>query len=269
MIKDLSTDQIHARPDARELNQANVEALASSIADIGLINPIRVRMDSDGWEVIAGNHRLEAIRSLGLVEIACDVVEDDADHAETAMIDENVIREELSPVDRARYLARRKELYLLKHPTIRGNQHTGPRNSQELGTPERFTAHVARVTGQSEASVQQAVKQGRDVIPEVMEMIRGTALDQVTYLNQLAALSPNDQVRATERDLATERDKVRQSNAETQAANLAAKAKKKAIGRAAELITTYVPKKELDALVEALMAAGKASDIAKEIEMIR
>lgn len=269
MLKDLPTDKIHARDDARDLNPANVEALASSIADIGLINPIRVRPDSDGWEVIAGRHRLEAHRSLGLAEITCDEVEDDEDHAETAMIDENVIREELSPVDRAIYLARRKELYLVKHPTIRANQHTGARNSQELGTPERFTAHVARVTGQSEATVQQAVKQGTDVTPEVLNMVRGTPLDQVTYLNRLVGLSPNDQFRAAERDLATERDKARQSSAETQAAALAARAKQRAIKTAAELITTYVPKKDMDALVSALMAAGKASDIAKEIEMIR
>lgn len=264
MLKDLPTDQIHRRDDARPINMANVEALASSIADIGLINPIRVRANSDGWEVIAGGHRLEAHKSLGLTEIACDVAEDDEDQAETAMIDENLIREELSPVDRSRYLARRKELYLLTHPDGR------TRTSQELGsTPERFTAHVARVTGQSESSVQQAVKRGVEVTPEVQDMVRGTSLDTNSYLDSLAKLSPNDQYRAAQRDLAVERDKVRQTSAETQAAQLAAKAKKRAIGRAAEIIATFVPKNELDGLVAALMEAGKASDVAKEIETLR
>lgn len=260
MLKDLPTDQIHRRDDARSINPANVEALASSIADIGLINPIRVRANSDGWEVIAGSHRLEACKSLGLVEITCDLVEDDEDRAETAMIDENIIRQELSPVDRARYLARRKTLYLELHPDGRS------RNSQKLGnTPERFTAHVARVTGQSESSVQQAIKLASEITPEVMNMVHGTPLDQVSYLNKLAGLSPNDQYRAAERDLANERETVRRRSAANNAAKAADKLRHKAAKGVAEIITQYVPPDKLEALVKLLQACGKASDIVKEL----
>lgn len=271
MLKNLPTDRIHRRDDARPINSANVEALASSIVDIGLINPIRVRANSDDWEVIAGGHRLEAHKSLGLVEIVCDVVEDNEEHAETARIDENVIRQELSAVDRARDLARRKELYLIAHPeTERGKGNLKEfRNLEASERAPHFEAAVAEATGKSRSAVAAEVYRGQKVIDEVLDMLRGTPLDTGSYLDQLARLPPNDQFKAAQRDLATERDKSRQANAETQAANLAAKAKKKAVGRAAELIATYVPETELDALVAALMAAGKASDVAREIETLR
>lgn len=265
MLQDLPTDRIHRRDDARQINLANVEALASSIADIGLINPPRVRLNSDGWEVIAGSHRIEACKSLGLVEITCDVVEDDEDHAETAMIDENVIRQELSPVDRARYLSRRKELYAEMHPETRNTV-----SSQNLGSPraQRFTQKIAEATGQSEQAVQLDITRGNRIIDEVMDMIRGTALDKGTYLDSLAKLPPNDQFNAAQRDLAHERDKTRQANAETQAAQLAAKSRRQAVQRAAEIIQTHVPEKELSALVAFLLEAGKAADVAREIETL-
>lgn len=263
MLKDLPTDKIHARDDARDINPANVEALVSSIADIGLINPIRVRANSDGWEVIAGRHRLEAHKSLGLIEIACLVVEE---HAETAMIDENLVRMDLSPAERARYMSRRREIYHAAHPETKAG---GYRDPDRPVMTESFAESVAKATGRSAQSALREAARGDKVIDEVLDMITGTPLDTGVYLEALAKLPPNDQFKAAQRDLATERDKSRQANAETQAANLAAKAKKKAVGRAAELIATYVPETELDALVAALMAAGKASDVAREIETLR
>ena len=59
--------------------------------------------------MVAGSHRLQACDLLGHSEIACIVVDDDDLHAELAMIDENLVRSELSPTERARQTARRKE----------------------------------------------------------------------------------------------------------------------------------------------------------------
>ncbi|TGV63192.1 hypothetical protein EN792_072125, partial [Mesorhizobium sp. M00.F.Ca.ET.149.01.1.1] len=116
MIRDLPIDQIHARANARAIDEATVDGLADSIGAVGLINPIRVRIVEDQWEVVAGHHRLAACKRLGLVEIAADVIEADDLHAELAMIDENLCRAELSPADRAVWTARRKAIYLEMHP---------------------------------------------------------------------------------------------------------------------------------------------------------
>src|SRR5687768_6846494 len=116
MLQDLPTDQIARRLDARVINADAVAGLVDSIGTVGLINPIRVRAAGEGWEVIAGAHRLEACKQLGLVDIACDVVTDDDLHAELAMIDENLCRAELTPSDRASQTARRKAIYIELHP---------------------------------------------------------------------------------------------------------------------------------------------------------
>src|SRR5690606_33727963 len=50
----------------------DVDELADSIREVGLLNPITVTPDS---VLIAGLHRLEACRRLGWTEIPCIVVE--------------------------------------------------------------------------------------------------------------------------------------------------------------------------------------------------
>ena len=56
----------------------NIDAIAASYTEFGQVRPIVVRPNPDGTStVIAGNHQLEAARSLGWTHIA--VVEMDAD----------------------------------------------------------------------------------------------------------------------------------------------------------------------------------------------
>jgi ParB-like chromosome segregation protein Spo0J len=58
--------------------------------------------------LIAGRHRLEAVRSLGWSEILATVVAfDDVDRM-LAEIDENLIRNDLSDLERSEHLAERK-----------------------------------------------------------------------------------------------------------------------------------------------------------------
>lgn len=207
----LPIDKITLRPDARSIDAEGVLGLTESIAAVGLINPIRVRVMGDGWEVIAGAHRLAACSNLGLVEIEADVVEDDDLHAELAMIDENLCRAELSPADRARQTARRKAIYEELNPETR--QGVSGRNHTVDDRADRFTADTARMTGASERVVQRDAERGEKVIPEVLDLIKGTKLDTGTYLDKLKRMPPNDQVTAAKRDLAfmraQERDKAR------------------------------------------------------------
>lgn len=197
MIQPVAIDAIHARPDARAVAAKTVAALAESIAAVGLINPIRVRAAGDGFEVIAGRHRVEACRSLGLAEIDAVVVTDDDLHAELAMIDENLCRAELSPAERASQTARRKELYEALHPET-GHGRASPNKVANFAT---FSAEVASVTGESERVIRLHAERGAKVIPEVLDMIRGTHLDKGQYLDKLKKLPPNEQVAAARRDL--------------------------------------------------------------------
>ena len=56
----------------KELNSARVEELAEDILENGQKTPIQVRMGQDRYVLIKGQHRLEAIKSLG--EAAIDAI---------------------------------------------------------------------------------------------------------------------------------------------------------------------------------------------------
>jgi len=58
----------------RTLDAAKVEALAESIIEDGLKIPIHVRRDKDRYVLIAGFHRLEAMRALGEATIEALIV---------------------------------------------------------------------------------------------------------------------------------------------------------------------------------------------------
>lgn len=208
----LPTDLIDVRPDARAVDEAAIGGLAESIADVGLINPIRVRASGDRWEVIAGVHRLMAHRKLGLVEIECNVVTDDDLHAELAMIDENLIRVELSATERAVSMSRRRDIYNeLFNPLVgRGGDRKSDQVSEGQLIDPTFAKQTAAATGMSERTVYKHLERGDNVIPEVIEMIQGTKLDSTTYLDKIKGLRPNEQVTAAKRDLAHLRQQERE-----------------------------------------------------------
>ena len=77
---------------------AEISELADSIEKQGLINPILVRKTDEGYEVIAGHRRFEAVKRLGLPYIECNIVEDELSEKEIILtqIAENVQRKNMS-----------------------------------------------------------------------------------------------------------------------------------------------------------------------------
>lgn len=167
-------------------------------------------MDS-AYELIAGNHRVEACRSLGLADIAAFIVHDDDLKAELAMIDENLCRAELTPSDRARWTARRQAIYEGMHGKAKAkgghaaNAAMGQKHDANANLADAFTVDTARSTGKSVRAVQRDAERGEKVIDEVLDLIRGTSLDTGLYLDALKRLPPNDQVTVARRDLARAR----------------------------------------------------------------
>jgi ParB-like chromosome segregation protein Spo0J len=211
-------DQIVAENRLRNVDAKQVEALASSIAEVGLLNPVTLYERAVGYGLIAGAHRLEAVRSLGLIEIDAHIVKLDDDDRIIAECDENLCAAALSPSDRARFTDERKKAYERKHPETKHgvNQHS---SSRQVGdSSDRFTTDTAAKTGQSERSVQRDAERGEKIIPEVMDMIRGTKLDTGMYLDKIKNLPPNEQVTAAKRDLAVERSKAAAKKAKPKAA---------------------------------------------------
>lgn len=182
----------------RTLDEDKVAALMVSIPEHGLRNPVSVYgLETDETvDLSAGEHRLEAMRRLGKETIPCVHYQGDALDRELWEIDENLIRSDLTPADRALFVFRRKEIYLLKHPET---AHGGDRASRQVGDlknsdAKRFTAATAEATGQSERAIQRDAERGEKVCERALRMLSGTPLNTGATLDRLKRLSPDEQV---------------------------------------------------------------------------
>jgi ParB/RepB/Spo0J family partition protein len=97
----LALDQIAVRDNVRELDTEHVDNLAQSIALRGVLVPLIVRAtNGEGWELVAGYHRIAACRKLDLPDVPVVVREREGSSADSAA--ENVTRKQLSPLEEAR-----------------------------------------------------------------------------------------------------------------------------------------------------------------------
>ena len=100
----LPTYKIEPNPDQprHDFDQEELEALAQSIAEHGVVQPLTVRELSTGYyQIIAGERRWRAARLANLSEIPAIIIEaDDKKAMELALI-ENLQRQDLNPVEEA------------------------------------------------------------------------------------------------------------------------------------------------------------------------
>ncbi len=91
-----------AEQPRNKFDDEKLQELADSIAQYGLIQPITVRKQDNGYyQIIAGERRWRASRLAGLVEVPVRViVADDRRVAELALV-ENLQREDLNPIEEA------------------------------------------------------------------------------------------------------------------------------------------------------------------------
>ena len=107
-LRRIRLDRMQPRSDQprRHMDDRALDELTRSVRLHGVLQPVRVRPQGDGFEIIAGERRWRAARAAGLDEIPAIVVETDDDRAYIEALIENVQREELNAVDRAQALKR-------------------------------------------------------------------------------------------------------------------------------------------------------------------
>ena len=85
-----------------ELGAAGIESLAASIQRSGMLQPITVRKRNERYEIIAGERRWTAAKAAGMMSVPVIIREaDDEQMLELALI-ENLQREDLNAIDRAK-----------------------------------------------------------------------------------------------------------------------------------------------------------------------
>ena len=193
----------------RQLRPELVAELAESIEVRGLLQPIVLRPRGAGYWLVAGRHRFEAVRQCGQDHIRAVVLDGlDADTALLAEIDENLVRADLSPAERAMHLARRKELYeKLRPETKLGATGKGRAKIRQNGEANnRFTKDAASKTRRSERTIQREVERAAKITG--LADVVGTSLDNADNLDRLAKLPATTQRDLISRAKAGEKIKV-------------------------------------------------------------
>ena len=91
----------------QEVSKKELAELAQSIKEKGLIQPIVVReAEGGGYEVVAGERRYQAAKSLGLKDIPTIIKELDDKDAFVLAIVENLQRQDLNPIEEAQAFKR-------------------------------------------------------------------------------------------------------------------------------------------------------------------
>lgn len=145
-ISEISIDQIRVNPaqPRRTFDPERLAALAESIKARGALQPVVVRALDNGYELIAGERRLRASRLAGLKQIPVVVrtVRDD-EMLEVALI-ENVQRENLNPVEKAKAYQLLAQKYGLSQEQI----------AQKMGEDRASVANTIRLLGLSEGCLE-------------------------------------------------------------------------------------------------------------------
>lgn len=103
LVGEVPVAQVHPNPDQPRTNfkPEEIEELANSIKRDGLLQPILVRRMGDQYEIIAGERRWQACRSLGMETIPVRFWMADEDKALELALVENIQRSDLNPIEEA------------------------------------------------------------------------------------------------------------------------------------------------------------------------
>ena len=196
-------DMIIVPEGRRKVSEERVKELAGSIEEIGLLQPIILVDEAvDKARLVAGLHRLNAFKMLERERIPA-VRRNIGDlDVELAEIDENLIREDLSPSERASLTARRKQIYLARYPETKhggapGKAGGGKKKAKDPKSGS-FVKTTSKKTGRSRSSISDDVKRGEKVDEKVLNAISGTDLDTGVNLDVLAKLTPERQKEVVE-----------------------------------------------------------------------
>ncbi len=107
-LRELEVTQIEPNPDQprAKFDATALDALAGSIGSVGLLQPLIVRPLDDGrYELVAGERRWRAAQRAGIDRVPAVVRTSPEDERLQAALIENMVREDLNPVEEARACA--------------------------------------------------------------------------------------------------------------------------------------------------------------------
>lgn len=170
-FRQLAVDAVHesATNPRRSFSETGLEELALSVRRHGVLQPILVRTNGEGFTLVAGARRLRAARLAGCTTIPARVLELDDAQADEATIIENLHREDIHPLDEG-------ESY------------------QRLIAAGRTIDDLAATLGKSKGYVYQRISLTR-LVPKVQDFLARDVLP-LTYALKIAVVPAEQQEQA-------------------------------------------------------------------------
>jgi hypothetical protein len=178
--------------------------LAASIDEFGLIHSITVRRVDGRIELVEGHRRLLAHKHLGRATIPTVFRELTDDDAELIEIEENLQRQELTDIERADHMLRKKEIHERKHPETKHGGAPGKTGEGKgkapgikvLGSedfnpvPSFVEKHVADTAAAGKPMARQTVERylavAQRLSQSAREIIKGTEVEKkITVLEEI------------------------------------------------------------------------------------
>lgn len=107
----IETDRIKPNPYQPRRDFDDLEGLAQSIVQNGILQPLTVRKKNGEIELVAGERRLRAARMIGMPTVPCIVVEMTGRNSAAVALIENIQRRDLSVFDEAEAIAKLIDFY--------------------------------------------------------------------------------------------------------------------------------------------------------------
>ena len=150
IVKNIKIIDIEPNKDqARKIfDEEAIDELANSIKEYGLIQPIIVTQKGKYYEIVAGERRWRASKRAGLTEIPAIVREDDERRNKEISLIENIQREDLNPIEKARGIKVLMEEYDLTQQKV----------ADILGKSRSSIANTVRILNLDERVIELALQ---------------------------------------------------------------------------------------------------------------
>lgn len=137
-------DSIHANPEQprRRFEEGALEALADSIRQHGVLQPLLVVPEESGYRLIAGERRLRAARMAGLTEVPVTLHEEPGPNRSLALsLIENIQRHDLNAIEEAEAYRRLIEEFQMTQEDM----------ARQVGRTRAHVSNTLRLLGLGEA----------------------------------------------------------------------------------------------------------------------
>ena len=163
----------------------DMQKLVDSIRENGVLTNLTVRRRAEGgYEIISGHRRFHAAQRAGLDSVKVQVRDIDDDQAIIDMVDSNIQREHISPMEKAR-------AYAMKLEAISRQGARRDLTSRQLVGKLEAADEVGLKTGESGRQVQRFVRLNR-LVPNLQKKVDDGSL-KFNPAVELSYLSPSEQ----------------------------------------------------------------------------